>query len=153
MVSLPSKIMSLSIGSFPNGLPVGPHPSLLSLSLSPTKILLGYLGSFRLPLLQCSSKLPVGSRSCWTFRNKRADSLAKTRALLPVTHVPCPRLLQRLDTLDTLRGDELFLTTPSPARFLLFPQRNWPFPVLSAVNCLDFVAAITTFICPLTYAR
>jgi len=39
-----------------------------------------------------------------------------------------PRLLQRLDTLATLCGDEIFLTTPSSARFLRFPQRNWPFP-------------------------
>jgi len=26
----------------------------------------------------------------WTSRNERADSLAKTGATLPVTHVPCP---------------------------------------------------------------
>jgi len=29
---------------------------------------LGYLWSFRLPLLSCSSKLLVGPRSCWTSR-------------------------------------------------------------------------------------
>jgi len=45
------------------------------------------------------------------------------------------RPLQRLDTLATLCGDGIFLTTPSPARFFRFPQRNRPFPVLSAVNC------------------
>jgi len=62
---LPPRIMSLLIGPFPNGLPVGPYPSLLGLSVSPTKVLLGYLGSFRILLLSCSSKLPVGPRSCW----------------------------------------------------------------------------------------
>jgi len=36
MVSLQSKIKSLSIGPFPYGLPVGPHPSLLGPSVSPT---------------------------------------------------------------------------------------------------------------------
>jgi len=76
-------------GPFPNGLPVGPHPSLLDPSVSPTKILLGYLGSFRLTLLPCSSKLPVGPRSCWISRKERANSLAKTGATLLVTHVPC----------------------------------------------------------------
>jgi len=63
--------------------------------------------------------------------------------------VPWLRLLQRLDKLATLCGDKLFLTTPSPARFLGFPRRNWPFPILSAVNCLDFAATVTTFFCPL----
>jgi len=38
----------------------------------------------------------------------------------------------------------LFLTTPSPARFLRFPRKNWLFPVLSAVNWLDFAATDTT---------
>jgi len=36
--------------------------------------------------------------------------------------------LQRLDTLATLCGDEIFLTTLSLARFLPFPQRNCPSP-------------------------
>jgi len=71
-------------------------------------------------------------------RNERADSLAKTRATLPVTHVPCPLAL----TIAKIRHTSYslwkrnFLTTPSSARFLRFPQRNWPFPVLSAVNVL-----------------
>jgi len=79
--------------------------------------------------------------------------------LRPKQHSPLPmfpaswlRLLQRSDTLATLCEDELYLTTPSPARFLLFPRRNWPFPVLSVVNCLDFAATVTAFYCPLTYA-
>jgi len=59
---------------------------------------------------------------------------------------------QRLDTLATLCGDEIFLTTSSPARPLRFSRRNWPFPVLSAVNCPDFAATVTAFFCPLTYA-
>jgi len=65
---------------------------------------------------------------------------------------PLLRLLLRLNTLATLCGDELFLTTPSPARFRRFPRKNWPFPVLSAVNCLDFAATVTAFVYPLTYA-
>jgi len=60
--------------------------------------------------------------------------------------------LQRLDTLATLCEDEIFLTTPSPARFLWFPWRNWPFPVLFVVNCPDFDAMVTALSCPLTYA-
>jgi len=71
---------------------------------------------------------------------------------LPMFSAHWLRLLQRLDTLATLCGDKLFLTTPSPAKFLRFPRRNWPFPVLSAVNCLDFPATVTAFFCPLTYA-
>jgi len=58
--------MSLSIGPFPNLLRVGPYLSLHGPSVSPTKILLRYLWSFRLPILSCSSKLPVGPQSCWT---------------------------------------------------------------------------------------
>jgi len=65
---------------------------------------------------------------------------------------PWLRPLQRLDTLATLCGDEIFLTTPSPARFLQFPRRNWPFSVLSTVNCPNFAATVTAFSCPLTYA-
>jgi len=60
MVSLPSKNMPLSIGPFPIGLPIGPHPPLHGPGISPTTVLLGYLGPFWLPLLPCSSKLPVG---------------------------------------------------------------------------------------------
>jgi len=71
---------------------------------------------------------------------------------LPMFPAPWLRLLQRLDTLANFCGDELFLTTPSPARFLRFTQRNWPSPVLSAVNYLDFAVTITAFFCPLTYA-
>jgi len=57
-----------------------------------------------------------------------------------------PRLLANL------LGDEIFLITLSSARFLQFPRKNRPFPVSSAVNCLDFAATVTAFSCPLTYA-
>jgi len=72
----------------------------------------------------------------------------------PLSMFPAPwlRLLQRLNTLAAICGDELFLTTLSPATFLQFPWRNWPFLVLSAVNCFDFAAMVTAFFCPLTYA-
>jgi len=70
----------------------------------------------------------------------------------PMFPVPWLRLLQRLYTLATLCGDEIFFTTPFPARFLRFPRRNWLFLVLSAVNCLDFAATVTAFSYPLTYA-
>jgi len=48
--------------------------------------------------------------------------------------------------------DEIFLTTFSFARFFRFSQKNWPFPVPSAVNSLDFAATTTAFSCPLTCA-
>jgi len=55
---------------------------------------------------------------------------------------------QTLDTLATLCGDEIFFITPSPARYLRFPRRNWPFPALSAVNSPNFAATVTAFSCP-----
>jgi len=86
--------------------------------------------------------------------NELADSLAKTGATLPFTHVPCPLAptIAKIGTLATLFGDEIFLTTPSPARFLQFSQKNWLFPVSSAVKCPDFAATVIAFSCPLTYA-
>jgi len=35
--------------------------------------------------------------------------------------------------------------TLSYARFLRFPQRNWPFPVSPAVNCPDFAATVIAY--------
>jgi len=111
--------LPLSIGPFPNWFPVGPYPPLHGRSVSPNKVL---LGSFRLSILPCSSKLPVDPWSCWTYRKWTGRLACQNRRTLPVTHVPFPahwhRPLQRLDTLATLCGDEIFLTTPSPARFL-----------------------------------
>jgi len=80
-------------------------------------------------------------------RNERADSLVKTGATLtlPMFPVHWHRPLQRLYTIATLCGDEIFLTTPSPTRFLRFPRRNWPFPISTAVNCLDFAATVIAF--------
>jgi len=79
----------------------------------------------------------------------------QNRSNTPLTYVPCPMALTiaKLDTLATLCGDEIFLTTLSHARFLRFPRRNWPFSVSSAVNCPDLAATVTTFSCPLTYAE
>jgi len=146
--------MSFSIGPFPNGLPVDPYHSLLGSSVSPTKILLGYLGSFRLPLLSTSSKLSVGPLVMLEFSEMNWQTrLPKLEQQSPLLLFPASwfRLLQRLDTLATLCGDKLFLTTPSPARFLLFPRRNWPFLILSIVNCLDFADTVTAFFSPLTF--
>jgi len=67
---------------------------------------------------------------------------------LPIFRAHWLRLLQRLDTLATLCGDEIFLTTHSPARFLRFLWRNWPFPVLS-----DFAAMLVTAFSYINYAR
>jgi len=133
--------MSLLIGPFPNGLPIGPHSSLLGPSVSPTKILLRYLGSFRLPLPPCGAGLPVSPRSC--PGDGRANSLAKAGETLPVAHdVPC--LLA--PTIAKIRHNHysLWRRTLSYGS-LRFPRGNWPFPVLSAVGCLGIF-------CPLAYA-
>jgi len=156
MVSLPSKNMSLSIGPFPNGLPVSP---LTLLSLAPA--FLQPKSFWDIWDLSDSLSFHVSLSFQWVSShaglpgNEQADLLAKTGATLPIAMFSAPwlRLLQRLDTLATLCGDELFLATPSPAKFRRFPQKNWPFLVLSAVNCLDFAATITAFFCPLTYAE
>jgi len=60
-------------------------------------------------------------------RNEWADSLAKIRATLPVTHVPC----SLAPTIAKIRHTRYSLWT---------------------VNCLDFAATVTAFFCPLTYA-
>jgi len=85
---------------------------------------------------------------------ERADSLAEARMALPVAHILCPLAPTIAKIRHTLLfvKTEIFFTTPSPARFLRFPRRNWPFPVSSAVNCLDFAATVTAFFCSLTYA-
>jgi len=68
------------------------------------------------------------------------DMNGQTRLPKPEQHFPLPmfpapwlRLLQRLDTLATLCGDGLFLTTPSPARFPRFPRRNG---LLRLIRCV-----------------
>jgi len=132
LVSLPSKIMPLSIGSFHNRFPVGPYPPLHGLAfLQPSSFC---------DIWDLSDSL--SSRVALSFQwvpshaglpgNKLADSLAKTGATFTFAHVPCPLALtiamQKLGTLATRFGDEIFLTTPYPGRFLRFPRRNWPFP-------------------------
>jgi len=80
----------------------------------------------------------------------------QTRLPKPEQHSPLPMFSAprsdycRLDTLATLCGDELFLTTPTI--FLRFPWKNWPFLVLFTVNCFDLAAMVIAFVCPLTYA-
>jgi len=76
------------------------------------------------------------------FGNELADSLSKIRAALSFSHVPSPLALTiaKIRHTATLLRDEIFLTTPSSARTLWFPQRNWSLPVSPAVNCPDFPA-------------
>jgi len=120
MVSLLSKIMTLLIGPFPNRFPIGPCPPLHGPSISPTKVLLGYLELFRLPLLY-----PLSLSFQWVPGhaklpgNELADSFAKTGATLLLLRAQWPRPLQRLGTLATLFGDEISLTARSCARFLV----------------------------------
>jgi len=90
MVSLPSKIMSLSIGPFPNGLPDGPH----LLSSAPAFL----QPKFFWDIWDLSNSLSF--RVAVSFQwvpghaglpgNEWADSLAKTGATLSVTRVPLP---------------------------------------------------------------
>jgi len=90
-------------------------PPLHGSSFSPNKVHLEYLWPFRLPLLPCSSKFPVSLRSRWTSRYW-TGGLARQK---PEQHFPLPmfpaywsRSLQRLGTLTTLLGDEIFFKTP-----------------------------------------
>jgi len=73
---------------------------------------------------------------------------------LSFTHVPYPLAptVAKIRHTYYFFGYEILLTTPSPARFLRLPRRNYPFPISSAVNCLDFAATVTASSCPLTYA-
>jgi len=156
VVSLPSGIMWLSFGHFPGGLPVGSRPSLLGPSVSPAgKNPSGMFGIF-----------PTPSAPVWFWASGKSPALldfpevnGRTRLLRPERRSPLPmfpapwlRLLQRLDTLAALCGDEVFLTAPSPTRFLRFPRGNWPFPILSAGDCLGFTATVAAFYCPDAYA-
>jgi len=77
--------MPLSIAPFPNWHPIGPHPPLHGPVVSPIKVVLEYLGPSWLPLIPCST---VALSFQLVPSNEQADSLAKTRATLPSTHVP-----------------------------------------------------------------
>jgi len=80
----------------------------------------------------------------WQTRSLKAER----HSPLPMFPAHWPRPLQRLVTLATLFGDEIFLTTLFHTRFLRFPRKSWPFPISSTVNCLDFAATVTAFSCP-----
>jgi len=81
--------MLLPISPFPNRFPVGPYPSFFGLSVSPTKILLEYLGSFRLLSSRVAQSFQWVPEHAGLPGNERADSLTKTRPTLSFTHVPC----------------------------------------------------------------
>jgi len=114
----------LSIGPFLNRFPVNSYPLLHGSSISPTKVLLGFLGSFRFLLLPCSSKLPMGPGYAGLPVNELETRSPKPEQHSPLPMFPAhwPRPLQRLGTLATLFGDEIFLTTPSPSRFFRYPR-------------------------------
>jgi len=59
-------------------------------SVSPTIVLLDYLGPLRLSLLPFSSKLPVGFGYAGLPDNELAGSLTETGAPLPFSYVPIP---------------------------------------------------------------
>jgi len=119
--------MSLSIGHFLNGLPVGPYPSLLDYSVSRNKILLIYLDSFRLSLSRVALSFQWIPGHAGLPGNERADSFAQTGATLPVTPSPWLQLLQRLDTLANLCGDELFMETHPSLSGAPFSAQVLPF--------------------------
>jgi len=106
--------MSLSIGPFPNGFPVGPYPSLLSPSVSPTQFRLGYLGSFRLlsSRVALSVQLVPGHAGLPEMNGQIRLPKPDQRSPLPTFPAHWHRPLQRLDTLATLCRDKIFLTTP-----------------------------------------
>jgi len=115
--------MSLLIGPFPSRLPVGPNSFLLGPSVSPTKLF------WVIWDLSDSLSSLVALSFQWVPSHAGLPEInGQTRLPKPEQHSPLPtfpapwlRLLQRLDTLATLCGDKLFLTTPSSARFLWFP--------------------------------
>jgi len=96
-----------------------------------------------------SSKLPVGPWPCWTVRLAYQDRSntplrRRTQSVSPSHYKAKAHLLIHLET--------IFLTTVSFARLLRFPQNNWPFPTMPAVNCSDFTATFTAFFRLLIYA-
>jgi len=70
----------------------------------------------------------------------------QTHSPKPEQHSPLPMYTDTdhcKDQMHSLRcGDEIFLTIPSPTRFLRYPRRNWP----------DYAATVTAFSCLLIYA-
>jgi len=88
--------------------------ALLSSAPAFLRIPLGCLGSFRLPLFPCGSGLPVAPGRAGLPGNERWTRLPDPgrRSLLPVFLPPWLGLLQRLDTLATLRGTGTFSQLP-----------------------------------------
>jgi len=69
-------------------------------------------------------------------------------SLLPIFPAPWLRLLQRLDTLVTLCGGELFFTTPSPAKFLWLHRRNRLIRCeLSRLCCHGHSLLLSSYLC------
>jgi len=122
MVSLPAENMPLSIGPFPNWLPIGPCPPLYDTSVSRTKVLWGSLDSFRLLLLSGISKLLVGPPVTLDFPVMNWQ----TRTPKPEQHFPLsmfpahwPRWLQKLGT-PAILWDEISSHNSLFCRFLRF---------------------------------
>jgi len=140
MVSLPSKIMPLSIGPFPNRFPVGPYPPLHDpaflqpKSFSDIWDLSDSLSSFVALSFQWvpnHAGLP---------RNEWADSLAKTGTTLLITHVPCPLA----PTIAKIRHTRYSLwrrpLAPTIAKIRYTRYSLWRRPLAPTISC------------PLTYA-
>jgi len=144
--------MPLSIGPFPNWLPIGPCPPLHGPAfLQPKSFWDIWDLSDSLSHVALSFQWVPGHAGL--PGNELANSLAKTGATSPLPMFPARwlRSLQRFRH-PILFVETKFFSTPSSAIFLQFPRRNWPFPVSPALNCLDFAATVKAFSCPLTYA-
>jgi len=87
--------------------------------------------------------------------NELADSIAKTGATLPFTHVTCPlapTIAKIRHTRYSFWRRNLFHNSLSC--HISVSAENWPFTVSSAVNCSDFAGhGHTAFSCSLTFAR
>jgi len=85
----------------------------------------------------------LGFRTPIFVRNQCRQNRSNTpNSPLPIFPSHCPRSSQRKNIPFILLGNDITFTTPFSARFLPFPQRNWPFPESPAVNLSSYVCRI-----------
>jgi len=94
--------------------------------------------------------IPGNERALGQTRSPNRSNTPLYSCSLPSAHWHQP--LQRLDTLATLCGDEIFLITPFPVRFLRFPQGNWPLPglircELCRLRCHGHSLLLSSYLC------